>query len=105
MQPEAVNPWLSSLPAITRPGWHFKECTGAGGSAGVSLFYGGGNTSLPSPKISGVGPTKLLLRGCSSGGRQEILNSVGPAVTFAKRKTLLNTIVDLKIKKNKQGPM
>jgi len=60
-------------------------------------------------KISGVGGAKLLLGGYNGDGRQETPRGVGPAVTFAKRKTLLNTIVDLKKKKkkkkNKQGPM
>lgn len=65
---------------------------GRGGAPGW-LLHGGGNTSLPLAEIREVGQAELLLRGYSGDGRQETLRGVGPAVTFARRKTLLSTMV------------
>lgn len=79
-----------------------KECTGGVGECWDLNFIRRGKSKPAFIEDKRRGWAELWLRGFSGDRRQETPHSVGPTVTFAKRKTLLNTIVSLKKKKKRK---
>lgn len=70
-----------------------KECTGGEGECWDLFFIWRGKSKPAFIEDKRHGWVELWLRVFSGDRRQETPHSAGPTVTFAKRKTLLNTIV------------